>query len=150
MNVPYGEQSAAAQRQTVRGTQNLYRRLGRFIETYRRQENEPTPVVDNMASKADRLSIGERSDAGDSVTVRRHDGEVQELRNLDHVYVLAKSTHYGHELSFQKFSNQNWASALHFANGGLSVNLLRLDPSKKSKARSTLQAYQELGQSKAP
>lgn len=34
MNVPYGEQSARFQRTNVRDTQNLYRRLGRFLSQY--------------------------------------------------------------------------------------------------------------------
>ena len=34
MNVPYGHQSSRAQKTTVKDTQNLYRRLGRFIRTY--------------------------------------------------------------------------------------------------------------------
>lgn len=43
------------------------------------------------------------------------------------VFVVAKSRHYGHELSFEKFSNCGWESKLHFNNGGLAVNLLELD-----------------------
>jgi hypothetical protein len=55
---------------------------------------------------------------------------------------VAKSRHYGHELSFEKFSNCGWSNELHFNNGGLSVNLLKMDPSKLSKTRHTLAAYQ--------
>ena len=54
-------------------------------------------------------------------------------KNLEHVFILAKSHHYGHELAFQKYAGAyngkgaGWASALHFSNGGLSVDLLRMD-----------------------
>ena len=44
-----------------------------------------------------------------------------------HVFVVVKSRHYGHELSFEKFSNCGWENNLHFNNGGLSVNLLKMD-----------------------
>jgi len=67
-----------------------------------------------------------------------HDG-------FEHVYILAKSNHYGHELSFQKYSNCGWDSKLHFVNGGLPVNLLRLNPKKLSPVKATLGAYKSLG-----
>lgn len=61
--------------------------------------------------------------------------------NAPHVFVVAKSRHYGHDLSFEKFSNCGWSNELHFNNGGLSVNLLKMDPTKLSKTRHTLSAY---------
>lgn len=57
------------------------------------------------------------------------------MRNLEHVYILAKSHHYGHELSFQKYAGGGWANILHFSNGGLSVDLLRMDQSRISKSK---------------
>ena len=54
------------------------------------------------------------------------------MRNLEHVYVVAQSQHYGHEMSFEKYSNCGWDRPLHFSNGGLSVNLLRYNMTKKS------------------
>lgn len=65
-----------------------------------------------------------------------------------HVFVVAKSRHYGHELSFEKFSNCGWESKLHFNNGGLAVNLLQMDYSKLSKVRHTLSAYQSFDSSR--
>ena len=47
-------------------------------------------------------------------------------------YIVAKSTHYGHKLSFEKYTNSGWDKIMHFNNGGLNVNLLRLDKSKFS------------------
>lgn len=41
--------------------------------------------------------------------------------------MVAKARHYGHDLSFEKYSNCGWKSELHFSNGGLSVNLLKLE-----------------------
>jgi hypothetical protein len=66
------------------------------------------------------------------------------LGNLEHAYIVAKSTHYGHELSFEKFSNCGWQNALHFSNGGLSVNLLRFNMNKKSSVKRTISAYKEI------
>ena len=54
------------------------------------------------------------------------------------VFVVAKSRHYGHELSFEKFSNCGWSNELHFSNGGLSVNLLKMDKGKLSKVKHTI------------
>jgi hypothetical protein len=60
-------------------------------------------------------------------------------------YVLAQAHHYGHKLSFEKFSNCGWDKLLVFNNGGLGVHLLKLDMSKVSEVKQTMQAYQELG-----
>ena len=65
-------------------------------------------------------------------------------RNLEHAYVLAQSTHYGHDLSFKKYSNLPFSSALHFSNGGISVDLLRMDGTRVSKTKQTLNAYQQM------
>lgn len=67
------------------------------------------------------MSTSKPVQANDSVST-----EVKDL-GLEHVYILAKSHHYGHELSFQKFSNCGWENTLHFSNGGLSVNLMKLN-----------------------
>ena len=73
------------------------------------------------------------------------DTQDNSLKNLKHCYVLAKSHHYGHQESFQKFSNApGWANILHFSNGGLSVDLLRLDKKRESRAKATLQAYMDI------
>ena len=61
------------------------------------------------------------------------------------IFVLAKSRHYGHELSFEKYSNCGWHNQLHFSNGGLSVNLLKLDMARKSEVKKTLSAYKSIG-----
>lgn len=58
--------------------------------------------------------------------------------------MVAKSRHWGHDLSFEKFSNCGWHNNLHFSNGGLSVNLLRMDPAKLSKVKHTIAAYQSV------
>ena len=80
--------------------------------------------------------IGE---SANELSLANHDQKSDEsnsLRNLEHVYVLAQSRHYGHELSFQKYANSTgWQSALHFSNGGISVDLLRMDGKRKSKAK---------------
>lgn len=67
------------------------------------------------------------------------------------VFVLAKSRHFGHELSFEKFSNCAWKNSLHFNNGGLAVNLLKLaQKSKLSPVKQTISAYKQLGTRKGP
>ena len=43
MNIPYGHQSAQAQRHSSRDTQNLYRRLGRFLQTYEKGPVQTSP-----------------------------------------------------------------------------------------------------------
>ena len=58
---------------------------------------------------------------------------------------MAKSRHYGHDLSFEKYSNCGWKKELHFSNGGMSVNLLKLDMNKQSSVKQTLSAYQSIG-----
>ena len=67
--------------------------------------------------------------------------------HLEHVYIVARSRHYGHELSFEKFSNCGWDSALHFSNGGLNVNLLRLNMAKlrdEGNVKRTISAYKSM------
>ncbi|CDW76469.1 UNKNOWN [Stylonychia lemnae] len=59
-------------------------------------------------------------------------------------FVLAQSHHYGHKLSFEKFSNCGWSKELNFSNGGLSVHLLKFDMSQVSEVKQTLQAYKEI------
>ena len=56
-NIPYGHQSATYQRHTVRDTQNLYRRLGRFLNMY------ASPPQTNL-NKADKLIGSGTSDGG--------------------------------------------------------------------------------------
>ena len=65
-------------------------------------------------------------------------------RNLEHAYIVARSLHYGHELSFEKYSNSGWQNALHFSNGGISVNLLKFDMSRKSAVKHTIAAYKDM------
>jgi len=66
------------------------------------------------------------------------------ISNLAHTYIVARSTHYGHEMSFEKYSNCGWDNVLHFSNGGMSVNLLKLDMDKKSEVKQTISAYKEM------
>ena len=115
----------------VRDTQNLYRRLGRFLQTIK----SPPPLNNsNFSSKEEAINMPVSSE--DSLAV------ASTTESSDpHVFVVAKSRHYGHELSFEKFSNCGWDTKLHFNNGGLSVNLLQMDYSKLSKVRHTLSAY---------
>lgn len=65
-------------------------------------------------------------------------------RKLEQVYIVARSTHYGHEMNFEKFSNCGWRNTLHFSNGGISVNLLRYDMERKSKVKRVISAYKDL------
>ena len=130
MNVPYGHQSQEKQHKDVRDTQNMYRNLGRFLRTIPVKQENDTPVQ----SVEEAINISSESDALQT-TVKQ---------NGPDVFVLAKARHYGHELSFEKFSNCGWRNQLHFSNGGLSVNLLKLDPTKLNKTRHTLAAYQSV------
>ena len=66
------------------------------------------------------------------------------LGNLANIYIVARSTHYGHEMSFEKFSNCGWENVLHFSNGGISANLLRFDMDRKSKVKHVISAYKEM------
>lgn len=133
MNVPYGYQSAEKQYMDVRDTQNLYRRLGRFLQTIKMP---PPPNALDFSSKEEAINMPDTSEG--SLTVAP-------IHSTDpHIFVVAKSRHYGHELSFEKFSNCGWDNKLHFNNGGLAVNLLQMDYSKLSKVRHTLSAYQSL------
>jgi hypothetical protein len=66
------------------------------------------------------------------------------VSNLAHTYIVARSTHYGHEMSFEKYSNCGWDNVLHFSNGGISANLLKLDMDKKSKVKQVISAYKEM------
>ena len=47
-------------------------------------------------------------------------------------------------MSFEKYSNCGWDHVLHFSNGGISVNLLKLDMDKKSEVKQTISAYKEM------
>ena len=61
---------------------------------------------------------------------------LNEYPNLDkNTFIVAKSTHYGHSLSFEKYSNSGWDKLLHFKNGGINVNLMKLDKSKISRVK---------------
>ena len=95
MNVPYGIQSARAQRQSNRDTQNIYRRLGRFLSQYLKTEDEAKTEVDER--KRSPLPMLESDDL---VVAEQQKNRITSNKNLEHVYVLAKSHHYGHELSF--------------------------------------------------
>lgn len=123
-NIPYGVQSREKQHTSIRDTQNLYRRLGRFIQRV------SVPVQETTTIEASQSEL----------SVIRHDS----LRNLEHAYVLARSTHFGHELSFEKYSNSGWQNMLHFSNGGISVNLLRFDMTRKSKVKHVIGAYKDM------
>ena len=116
MNVPYGYQSTEKQLMDVRDTQNLYRRLGRFLQTIK---TPPVPNGSDFSSREEAINIPDTSDDTLAVTTSS--------TNEPHVFVVAKSRHYGHELSFEKFSNCGWDTKLHFNNGGLAVNLLQMD-----------------------
>lgn len=61
--------------------------------------------------------------------------------------MLAQAHHYGHKLSFEKFSNCGWKKEIAFDNGGIGVHLLRLDMSQVSEIKQTLHAYQSLDDS---
>lgn len=104
-NIPYGHQSAQYQKHSVRDTQNLYRRLGRFLGLYSKQENnskgKPAQLRDDRESK--KLLLGDLEQATDAAAVSTEvAGRANERQrnNLEHVYILARSHHYGHELSF--------------------------------------------------
>jgi hypothetical protein len=107
----------------VQDTQNLYRRLGKFLKKVHTPDQRPSKL--RQTNETDALSTEvNAADLG-----------------LEHVYILAKSHHYGHELSFQKFSNCGWENQLHFSNGGLSVNLLKLNQTKVSEVKNVISAY---------
>lgn len=59
-------------------------------------------------------------------------------------FVLAQAHHYGHKLSFEKFSNCGWRKEIAFTNGGIGVHLLRLDMSQLSETKQTIDAYKEI------
>jgi hypothetical protein len=62
--------------------------------------------------------------------------------HLEHnSFVVSQAHHYGHSLSFEKYSNLGWEKLLHFSNGGINVNLLKWDQEKLSKSRQRLEAY---------
>ena len=116
----------------VRDTQNLYRRLGKFLKTIPVQSSADWQPISNLEEA---INIPDTT----KTVVKAADEST-----LARVYVVAKSRHYGHDLSFEKFTNCGWHSQLHFNNGGLAVNLLRLDPGKLSKVKHTLSAYQSI------
>ena len=65
--------------------------------------------------------------------------------NLEHnTFVLAQAHHYGHKLSFEKFSNCGWSKEIAFTNGGIGVHLLKLDMSQVSQVKQTMAAYKEI------
>lgn len=65
--------------------------------------------------------------------------------NLEfNTYVVAQAHHYGHKLSFEKFSNCGWSKELNFVNGGIGVHLLKLDMSQISESKQTVDAYKEI------
>ena len=65
--------------------------------------------------------------------------------HLQHqVFVVAQAHHFGHNLSFEKYSNVGWENVLHFNNGGLSVNLLKWNQKRISTVRTQIQAYSEM------
>jgi len=66
------------------------------------------------------------------------------FQNLEHAYILARSTHFGHEMSFEKHSNCGWQNVLHFSNGGINVNLLRFDMARKSQVKNVIAAYKDM------
>jgi hypothetical protein len=53
-------------------------------------------------------------------------------------------------LSFEKFSNCGWDKLLVFSNGGIGVHLLKMDMSKVSQVKQTVEAYKEIGASEQP
>ena len=71
----------------ARDTQNMYRRLGKFLSSY---------WIDNRAPPL----TGEEPVATTTVS--------QAVRKGPSIFVLAKSRHFGHELSFEKYSNCGW------------------------------------------
>ena len=62
-------------------------------------------------------------------------------------YVLAQAHHYGHKLSFEKFSNCGWRKQIVFENGGIGVHLLKMDMKAVSEVKQTIEAYKTLDQS---
>lgn len=119
----------------VRDTQNLYRRLGRFLKTLPVEaSNEPKEI----SSLEEAINIP--TEETKAITLAKKEESIRAPK----VFVVAKSRHYGHDLSFEKYSNCGWQSQLHFSNGGLAVNLLRMDPGKLNRTRHTLSAYQSI------
>ena len=59
-------------------------------------------------------------------------------------FIVSQAHHYGHELSFPKYSNLGWDHLLHFSNGGINVNLLKWDQYKLSKQKKILSAYEDI------
>ena len=50
-------------------------------------------------------------------------------------FVICQSHHYGHQMSFQKYSNLGWEDLLHFSNSGINVNLVKWNQKKISKPK---------------
>ncbi len=56
-------------------------------------------------------------------------------------YIVSQAHHYGHPLSFEKCSGLGWDKLLHFNNGGINVNLLKLDSKKQSYSKRVYENY---------
>jgi hypothetical protein len=82
----------------ARDTQNLYRRLGRFLKTIPIQSSADWKPISSLEEA---INIPDP----DTKTVVKADES-----NLAKIFVVAKSRHYGHDLSFEKYSNCGWKS----------------------------------------
>jgi hypothetical protein len=80
----------------VRDTQNLYRRLGHFCKTIPVESTLPVKEVSSLEFAINMPST--------EITTVKDDKHLRAPK----VYVVAKSRHYGHELSFEKYSNCGW------------------------------------------
>lgn len=59
----------------------------------------------------------------------------------DNIYVVARKMRHSNPLSFEKLSNIGWDTRMDFSNGGLNVNLLKLNSMKVNKAKEIVKAY---------
>ena len=59
----------------------------------------------------------------------------------DNIYVVARKMRNSNPLSFERYSNAGWDPIMDFYNGGLNVNMLKINPQKISKATELVNAY---------
>ena len=59
----------------------------------------------------------------------------------DNIYIVARKMRNSNPLSFERYSNAGWDPIMDFYNGGLNVNMLKINPQKISKATELVNAY---------
>lgn len=59
----------------------------------------------------------------------------------DNAYVVCRKMRHSNPMSFEKLSNIGWDHQMDFYNGGLNVNLLKLNSSKVHKNREIIKSY---------